>query len=328
MKTRKPWKAPVGGYEFTQKDIYRRQIWNLGRAYRLQKGRVLLMPSREGLEIEVARNKGIRTRQMYLVDYNRATAAHLTRAYPERAESFGCSAVEAIRRIAASNERLSFANFDFTSQLNMTDLRGLAEMTNLNVWEDRSGIAVTMQRGREKRGVFELLIAASGAQVNAGLRDMNQSLTPRDIAALSVVATVLTRRDSVAVPRAAGVYKSSAGQLTMLWCFFLKTKPVQDMPMDIMNHRTEILNADSRPPLEALVQIDGTRYPVRGLSLLDRFVVDRSLSVRDQRSAPRIVKIGRELVEAPASVRKAITPVAALEVVKFVCQQCSMVANG
>jgi len=145
--------APTGGYDFGNKRQYRRVVWKRAAEFlthRRKSVHVLLMPSLEGDEIDVALSKGFCQQNMHVVDGNPAIVATLKRRYPY-IQTYGVDIVRACKRIADKGTKLSFANFDFC-----THSEGAREILfqlrdfEADLFASAHMLAITVQRGREK----------------------------------------------------------------------------------------------------------------------------------------------------------------------------------
>lgn len=145
-------RAPEGGYNFPQKSLYRRHVWNFFRRVlpiHPKKAQVLLMPSSEGLEIEIAKAKGFLTKNMHVVDDNPAIVATLKRKYPN-VTTYGVSASRACDRMAMAGVRLDAANFDFTACVGDSLAEELWQIGQSGILTRNTRVAITMLRGREQ----------------------------------------------------------------------------------------------------------------------------------------------------------------------------------
>lgn len=216
--------APDGGYVSQEKDLYRRQIWNIAK-HTARKSQCLLMPSIEGFEIETAVAKGIPSAQLHVVDDNPAIVATLKRKWP-RIHTYGVSADRACERIAQNGVRLGFANLDFCCQLALSTAHELHSIGTSDCWLRESMIAVTGLRGRESESItFCLDFAAS---ITTGLHQHlepclgvvgDKGLSLRDRARIFLIAGFLG-----AVPLKSGIYLSTNGQ-TFLWTVYRRSGP-------------------------------------------------------------------------------------------------------
>jgi hypothetical protein len=145
--------APLNGYNFGNKRQYRRHIWSAARSFcdpcDRSSAQILLMPSIEGKEIEVAENNGFRQCNMHIVDNNPAIVAHLKRRYPY-ITTYGVDLVSAVKRIAKAGIKLKIANFDLCSTAEKLSPM-LYEISKLQAFaEPQHLIFVTFQRGRDR----------------------------------------------------------------------------------------------------------------------------------------------------------------------------------
>lgn len=144
-------RAPKNGYLFGQKAQYRRNVWSFAARYlkgQRTTAQVLLMPSLEGKEIDVAKSKGFLEKNMHVVDNNPAIVATLKKRYPH-INTYGVDLIRALDRIADKGIELSFANFDLCSHIEGS------QKTLLDIGCKRAGFApsnmvfISLLRGRE-----------------------------------------------------------------------------------------------------------------------------------------------------------------------------------
>jgi hypothetical protein len=221
-------KAPKGGYGFEAKALYRQAVWSVlsrGKPVPPRK-RVLLMPSREGLEVGVAESFGIQRAHIYPVDANPAIIAHLTRDFPGMARIPGAHGVPlhvACKRLAAAGIRLHAANFDLTGQANkrlFTDLR-IAVATEL--FAPHARVAVTMLRGRETSHINTLMgrVADQYSDVLRWMRTKHfgpLDLKPWDVSRILFAGASLGGDEGHSRLLTSGAYKSH--RQTMIWVVF------------------------------------------------------------------------------------------------------------
>jgi hypothetical protein len=170
--------APAGGYDFSRKRDYRRQVWATfrdrlkARRVSLASAQALLMPSLEGDEIEVAMNAGFREANLHVVDMEPAVVATLKRRFP-KINTYGVTASRAVERIRDAGVRLDCANFDFCSnasismfsELTSVSIHGqyMATVRPNPVDEDKRALALSVLLDGTSRGAFtdETLVAVS-----------------------------------------------------------------------------------------------------------------------------------------------------------------------
>jgi hypothetical protein len=164
-------RGPKGGYDFPNKRHYRRIVWKGAADFLRHKratAQVLLLPSSEGDEIDVALSKGFKEYNLHIVDQNAAIVAVLKRRYP-RANAYGVSVDRACERIAKLGIKLDFANFDMCSNIEsvMNDLRAIAK---IECFSNPNLISITVMRGRE-RDLGHLVEAVDADAIRADLGD-------------------------------------------------------------------------------------------------------------------------------------------------------------
>ncbi len=218
--------APEGGYNFGNKRQYRRNVWATARrccnAHDISQAQILLMPSIEGKEIEVAENNGFRQCNMHVVDQNPAIVAHLKRRYPH-ITTYGVDIVAALKRIAKAGIRLTVANFDFCSTAPKIKPI-ISEIARLPVFADYHYVFITCQRGRDRDIVILAKDVATrpkefshlaetvkkGAEKGFSARDTLRAETL--FGALCVDEEWITR-----VLTGVRVYRSHSGHITMMY---------------------------------------------------------------------------------------------------------------
>lgn len=156
-------RGPKDGYRFGSKAQYRRGIWSGFR--KLLGGQVadkhaLLMPSIEGVEIEVALNNGFRQDHLHVVDDNPAIVATLKRRYPH-INTYGVPVQAAIQRIMSSGVPLTCANFDYTGPLfTAKQMSTIVNCTNPHAFTLGNAIAITMLCGRDDPKILAINLEA------------------------------------------------------------------------------------------------------------------------------------------------------------------------
>jgi hypothetical protein len=188
-----------------------------------------LMPSLEGDEIDVALSKGFRQQHLHIIDFNPAVVATLKRRYP-LVNTYGVSVNKAIDRMIDHGVQLDAINLDFCSNLSRQMFVTLHQLTISRVMNDRSVLAVSMLRGREKQWAMSSLNALSemSKEVSETLHNPYiPEMLHTDVARIVMTTRALTgavdspdqsliRPYSVRI----GKYRSTAGSQTMLWQIF------------------------------------------------------------------------------------------------------------
>jgi hypothetical protein len=220
-------RAPKGGYAFDAKAEYRKRIWALFKEHcPIPRGlaQCLLMPSLEGLEIDVALAAGFREENLHIVDFNPAIVATLKRRYP-LINTYGVTLSRACERIADNGIRIHCANFDLTSNLNT---KSHIELQQVGRSLSRDAVAsVTVLRGRETNfgkalkhtDVFErwwphygeCQLLDSDLRRIGILSSLIQYQADKDLS----IDVVDPAEMALAYMCASGIYKS--GSQTMLW---------------------------------------------------------------------------------------------------------------
>jgi hypothetical protein len=162
-------RAPSDGYDFSRKRDYRRKVWATFRDVlkrdhiSVANANVLLMPSLEGDEIEVAMNAGFRESNLHVVDFEPAIVATLKRRYP-RINTYGVSASRAMERLAREGVRIRCANFDFCNQVSMPLQRELETISMFGSWKGEI-VGADYSCTGELRGVFEDVAVVAVSQL-------------------------------------------------------------------------------------------------------------------------------------------------------------------
>jgi hypothetical protein len=144
--------APKTGYNFGNKRQYRRTVWADASRFlrsRRNSAQVLLMPSIEGDEIDVAQSKGFRQQNMHVVDKNPAIVAHLKRRYP-LINTYGRDIVAALKLMGDRGVLLDFVNLDLCSTIESIKPKLYEIGSMFTPFSLHHKIYITIQRGREK----------------------------------------------------------------------------------------------------------------------------------------------------------------------------------
>jgi hypothetical protein len=156
-------RAPKQGYDLPAKAQYREDVWSAiapatRRYLENDRARWLILPSREGLEIEVAVKHGIPPEKIVCVDKSPALIAtsHWRKKWPQ-CEFIGKPVGEVGAEIAKRNQVIVAANLDLCgnfSEENITELE--AFLVSAPKTPD-AVIAVTMMKGREGSALLRFL---------------------------------------------------------------------------------------------------------------------------------------------------------------------------
>jgi len=194
--------APAGGYDYKNKEWYRKAVWHwIRRQRKLTQARsVMFMPSIEGVEIELAYRYGFAASDLHVVDHNPAIVAHLKRRHPD-IHTYGVDVFRALPRAVRTGASLVAVSLDMTCGCTMAFQKNLREMAPLLM--PGTVLAVNLLRGREQNGVLPE-IARKGLPETFEWRDV-------------MIQSSLVGGGKWADLLDQGVYKSTAGNQTFRW---------------------------------------------------------------------------------------------------------------
>lgn len=222
-------KGPRTGYNFGNKKQYRRIIWKAFREFVNNKPQksALLLPSKEGAEIEVALDNGFKQSDLHVIDRNPAIVATLKRKYPY-INTYGVDIEEALFRIPV--HEIVVANFDLCGPVSNELFRVFDAVRRSATLAEHSLIAITTLRGRDSRafisditdGTFDLSLAQDIVKTCLSI-----DVSPLDAARIVVpMMAAASQGDSPFErgyrldPIRSEFYKSSAGNQTMRWALY------------------------------------------------------------------------------------------------------------
>jgi hypothetical protein len=253
--------APANGYDFGQKRQYRRTIWrhfaNYFHGDRSDK-QLLLMPSKEGDEIEVAKCVGFREENMHVVDKNPAIVASLTRRYP-KITTYGVTVVNAVVRARRQGVRFHAVNLDLCTNLSNELVETVNVLGRSDVLHHGALVAVTCLRGRELNSDgYRNLVQKS--RVVHGTPSWAGDYTEMDLARLGTIRTCLSKHVvSINGMLASQVHaqvhltkvgKYRSGKQTMLygvWCYHNDMCPCQPCVHERAVDRLSDVRGDTLP---------------------------------------------------------------------------------
>lgn len=272
--------APAGGYNFGAKIDYRKTIWSEFRSL-LGKDRerasTLLMPSIEGVEISIAKSYGFPVFKMHVVDRNPAIVAHVKRRFPA-VQAHGISLGRAVRKISRSGIRLLALNLDLCGNVGYPVIKELEAVANSLDPRTSPLLAVTVLRGRELEETqdemdeweeaMQLEAAMTTIQVSGG--------TVIDQKRLNLIRLCLFGGGFVSGDRnsspvrsrffpallRAGIYKSTAGNQTMLWSIWYligRDAPWREVSSKTARYAVDALRAQftfQKYPLDRVVELE------------------------------------------------------------------------
>lgn len=173
-------------YNSYAKKIYRDRIWTVFKDLVLTpeflkdpKQVVLLLPSSNGEEIEVALNKGFPLEKLVTIDENPQMKWYSTwgEKYP-KIKFYGCMARYVRSRIKEDNLIIKAANLDFCNNFSfelMNQVRGFCH--SYEMFEGNLILAVTVSKGREPK-------RATSAMNKLLLESQNSKIQEKRISAL------------------------------------------------------------------------------------------------------------------------------------------------
>jgi hypothetical protein len=210
--------APSGGYDFGNKRQQRRTNWNHYKKWaggQVAGKAVMMLPSLEGDEIDVALSKGVKESDIHVVDKNPAIVATLKRRYPQ-IHTYGVLVGRAAWRMTKNS--IHFASIDLCGCPSPFIWEELMYVATSEALAGKALVSVTLQRGRERRDVFEHLTQMSGRiQPNdSQAQKIFNGLSDADRGRVHHIVTALSSDASVIYIRSVATYRSIAGTLTML----------------------------------------------------------------------------------------------------------------
>ena len=141
--------GPDVGYATNAKNAYRLKVWSTLAdrcPVRPCHANTLLMPAREGLEIDVARSRGFSPYRMWILDRNPAVVAVHKRRWPA-IQTVGRELIRAEEKIPGAS--LHAANIDLCGNVS-SELTWFGIRNTARLMAEDSVIAVTVARGRER----------------------------------------------------------------------------------------------------------------------------------------------------------------------------------
>src|SRR5690554_4668327 len=160
-------RAPKAGYDNPKKQEYRHNVWrHLSKSSAAilksnPNSKVLLMPSKEGFEIDVCLSYGIKPEQIIAIDENPALLAHAKWKHKIPKENrFGVKVSKIGEKIKNNGWCLAAANLDFCNNFSkelIDESRIFFKNTPLC---NGFSFAVTLMKGREIKALLEMIMAS------------------------------------------------------------------------------------------------------------------------------------------------------------------------
>jgi len=157
-------RAPKEGYDNDVKMEYRHKVWSTlapkvkDKLKEDSNAKVLLLPSKEGIEIDVAIEYGINPEQIIAIDENPALLAHAQwKDKIPKENRFGCKVSKIGKKIEEKGWYLAGANLDFCNTFSEELINEINTFfKNTPIWR-RFSFCVTMGKGRESKALYLLL---------------------------------------------------------------------------------------------------------------------------------------------------------------------------
>lgn len=157
-------RAPKLGYNNNAKEEYRDNVWRnifpiIENDLRVDKNaKVLLLPSKEGLEIDVAIRQGVDPSQIIAIDENPALLAHAKwKDKIPKENRFGCKVSKIGEKIKSNGWYLVASNLDFCNNFSDEVIGEIQSFIDTRCCSDRFVMSVTLMKGRESRALFKLI---------------------------------------------------------------------------------------------------------------------------------------------------------------------------
>ena len=162
-KTKQDAIAPKAGYATASKQAYREAVWSAllpvwEETKHDDRAHILLMPSREGLEIDHVISLGVPENRIIAIDQSAAVIATSTwrKKYPS-VKFFAATVADCPTKVNKTGAVIAAANLDFCSNFS-DDLIGQFETFCRNVnFYDSARIAVTVAKGREGKALVRMV---------------------------------------------------------------------------------------------------------------------------------------------------------------------------
>lgn len=157
-------RAPKGGYDNPEKRKYRYKVWKHLRNKAIpilnkdDNAKVLMLPSKEGLEIDAAIKYGIKPEQIIAIDENPALLAHAKwKPKIPKKNRFGCKVSRVGNKIKDNGWTLACANLDLCNQISEELVYELNCFLETSPISNGFSFFVTFMKGRESKALYLLL---------------------------------------------------------------------------------------------------------------------------------------------------------------------------
>jgi len=150
--------APKGGYNFEEKQKYRKQIWDtFAKELNPETAVVAFLPSKEGFEIPIALKRGFKEENLIAIDKNPAliACAGWRKEYP-KVKFYGSNIIRATERILNDKINIDAVNLDLCGNLSLTMMQMVKKIVDENIKSipnKKLIVAITMFEGREQHAI-------------------------------------------------------------------------------------------------------------------------------------------------------------------------------
>lgn len=162
--------APSAGYATPEKAGYRHAVWDaaLGNDGLPPDGKILILPSSEGAEIEVAISHGVDEERIICVDRSAAVIAtsQWRKARPN-IRFHACDIGTVGRKLDASCDLIGFANLDLCGQVSAETVDQIKTFLDTCPFHNEFKLAITVAKGREGAALAQLMRRAKIGNVQA-----------------------------------------------------------------------------------------------------------------------------------------------------------------
>jgi len=157
-------RAPENGYDNDTKSKYRHNVWKhlshkaIPILENNHNAKILMMPSKEGLEIDVAIKFGINPEQIIAIDENPALLAHAKwKSKIPKENRFGCKVSKIGKKIQEKGWVIAAANLDFCNNFSDELMEEVQSFIDSDCLIETFYLAITLMKGRETKALLKLI---------------------------------------------------------------------------------------------------------------------------------------------------------------------------
>ena len=161
-------RGPDGGYDIPEKENYRNAVWSVlapatKRFLSDDRAVWLILPSREGLEIEVAVKFGIPPERIVCVDKSAALIAtsKWRKTWPQ-CRFYACDVADVGEKLKRDGLVIAGANLDLCGNFSEENISTIEGFVSNAPRFDGGAVCITMMKGREGAALFRLLDKMNG----------------------------------------------------------------------------------------------------------------------------------------------------------------------